>query len=131
MVAARIEEMEEFRKHGVYIKVPIKECMERTGKKPIGVRWVDINKGDHVSPEYRSRLVAKEIKMDKRSDLFAATPPIEALKMLLSAAVTEGNGYKKGEQGTGNENIIYRCTKGVFPGRRDQRGICRITRGGL
>ena len=50
VVAARIEEMEEFRKHGVYIKVPIKECMERTGKKPIGVRWVDINKGDHVSP---------------------------------------------------------------------------------
>ena len=50
VVTARIEEMEEFRKHGVYVKVPIKECMERTGKKPIGVRWVDINKGDHVSP---------------------------------------------------------------------------------
>ena len=98
VVAARIEEMEEFRKHGVYIKVPIKECMERTGKKPIGVRWVDINKGDEVNPEYRSRLVAKEIKINKRDDLFAATPPIEALKMLLSAAVTEGKGYRKGNR---------------------------------
>ena len=44
---------------------------------------------------YRSRLVAKEIKTDKRTDLYAATPPLEALKMLLSLAVTEGVGYKK------------------------------------
>ena len=30
---------------------------------------------------YRSRWVAQEIKMDKREDLFAATPPIEAKKI--------------------------------------------------
>ena len=93
VVAARAEEMEEFRKHGVYKKVPIKECMDRTGKKPLKIRWVDVNKGDDVTPEYRSRLVAKEIKIDKRFDLFAATPPLEAKKLLFSMAVTEGIGY--------------------------------------
>ena len=57
-----------------------KECWEATGKGPIGVRWVDINKGDEDRPEYRSRLVAKELKTDKREDLFAATPPLEAAR---------------------------------------------------
>jgi len=56
---ARKEEMTEFAKHKVYDKVPIKLCYDRTGTKPIGVRWVDINKGDDKNPKYRSRLVAK------------------------------------------------------------------------
>ena len=94
--AARDEEMVEVRKHHLYSKVPLKECWERTGKDPIGVRWVDVNKGDNVHPEYRSRLVAKEIKANKREDLFAATPPLEAQKILLSMAVTEGIGYQPG-----------------------------------
>ena len=38
--------MDEFRKHEVYVKVPIAKCWGKTGKKPIGVRWVDNNKGD-------------------------------------------------------------------------------------
>ena len=48
--AARTEEMAEFGKHGVYVKVPIAECREKTGKDPIGTRWVDINKGDAENP---------------------------------------------------------------------------------
>ena len=38
--------------------------------------------------------MVKEIKKDKREDLFAATPPIEALRILFSLAVTQGVGYK-------------------------------------
>ena len=38
--------MEEFRKHGVYVKVPIEECIRSTGKKPVGSIRVDIYKGD-------------------------------------------------------------------------------------
>ena len=34
--------------------------MHTPQKAPIGIRWVDINKGDHVHPEYRSRIVAQE-----------------------------------------------------------------------
>ena len=40
-------------------------------------------------------------KKDKRDDLFAATPPLEALKILLSLAVTEGVGYIKGKEKKG------------------------------
>ena len=75
---------------GVYTKVPIEQCWERTGKKPIGVRWVIVNKGDDESPNIRARLVGKEIKTDNRLDMFAATPPLEAKKFLFSLAATGG-----------------------------------------
>ena len=78
----RRTEMEEVHKRSVYEKIPLKMCYDEAGKAPVGVRWVDINKGDVLNPDYRSRLVAKEIKRDKREDLFAATPPLEANKML-------------------------------------------------
>ena len=66
MNKARKEELEEFRKHQVYEKVPEEECWNMTGKKPIGTRWVDVNKGYEDNPEYRSRLVAKEINTGTR-----------------------------------------------------------------
>ena len=30
------------------------------GYKVVGTRWIDINKGDETTPNYRSRLVGKE-----------------------------------------------------------------------
>ena len=58
------------------------------------VRWVDNNKGDNKKPEIRCRIVAKDLKKgNKREDLFAATPPLEAKKALMSMAATEGIGY--------------------------------------
>ena len=81
----------------MYDKVPLAECWQSTGRAPVKVKWIDINKGDNVNHEYRSRLVAKEIKMDKRLDLFAATPPLEAKKLLFSAATTEGLGFAAGQ----------------------------------
>ena len=41
-------------------------------------------------------MVAKEINTNKREDLFAATPPLEAKKILFSMAATEGIGYQPG-----------------------------------
>jgi len=90
---ARDMEVGEIRKHKVYIKTPIKTCWDKTGKAPIKTRWIDINKGDKVHPDYRSRFVAKDFKDSKRFDLFAATPPLEALKLLLSAWMTKGIGW--------------------------------------
>ena len=55
-------------------------------------------------PEYRSRLVAKDINMNNREDLFAATPPFEASNMRLSLAMTEGIGYEKGKKGRGRND---------------------------
>ena len=76
--------MEEVRKHNVYDKVPIKECWETSGNEPVGAIWVDINTGDEENPECRSRRVTQYIPNSKRDDLFAATPPLEALNILLS-----------------------------------------------
>jgi len=133
---ARIEELAEFVKHKVYTKVPLARCYELTGRKPIGVRWVDVNKGDEVHPEYRSRLVAKEIKTHKRDDLFAATPPVEAKKMLFSLAVTEGFGFEKGKRAQGMKLDFIDVRRAYFhaPTRRkvfvelppedDQPGMC-------
>lgn len=50
----------------------------------ITTRWIDVNKGDAENPDYRSRLVGREIKKDQRPDLFAATPPLESLRMIMS-----------------------------------------------
>ena len=66
--------MVEFAKHGVYINVIVEECLSKTGAEPIGTRWVDINKGDKVHPEYRSRLVAQEIKGGQEGGLICGDP---------------------------------------------------------
>ena len=65
------------RKMEVWRKVRREECFQAIGRAPIKLRWADINKGDELHPKYRSRIVAKEIKIDNRPELFAATPPLE------------------------------------------------------
>ena len=52
----------------------------RNGWKIIPTRWIDINKGEESNPNYRSRFVAKESKTAGGDGLFAATPPLEALR---------------------------------------------------
>lgn len=73
-------------------KVPIEECYNKTGKSPMTVRWIDVNKGDTQNPNYRSRFVAREINTHKRDDLFAGTPPLEAFKSILSIAASGNKG---------------------------------------
>lgn len=89
---ARTGEIRVVTEMGLYEKVPIKQCHERTGNAPISVRCIDINKGDQEKPNYRSRLVAREIITCKRDDCFAATPPLEALQVILSMAATANRG---------------------------------------
>ncbi len=78
-ITARRTEMEYVKDMGVYTKVRKKSWM-----KVISTKWLDVNKGDVASPNYRARLVGREIKKDRRTDLFAATPPLESLRMVLS-----------------------------------------------
>ena len=96
---ARQGEVDELERLEVFDKVPIDECWRNTGKPPITARWLDINKGDDKDEVYRSRYVAREIKKkhggNERENLFAATPPLEALKLLLSNAVTNHEVGKK------------------------------------
>ena len=81
-IEARRLEIDFFRTMKVYKKVPRHRA---AGKKIITTRWIDINKGDSKSPNYRARLVGRELKLkDRRLDLFAATPPLESLRLLCS-----------------------------------------------
>ena len=80
-VEARRFEMQFFRRMKVYSKVPRSEAVIH-GCKVITTRWLDINKGDDVKPNLRARLVGRELKLDNRFDLFAATPPLEALRLI-------------------------------------------------
>ena len=78
--------------HGVYTKVDIEECWGNTGKAPIKTRLTNRNKGDKVHPEYRARWVAMELALGKkRDDLFAATPPLSAARIMVSIAASQKN----------------------------------------
>ena len=93
---ARRLEVEYIRNMGVYSRAPRVQA-HRSGKKVIPVRWIDVNKGDKANPDYRSRMVAKDIKhkWDVREELFAATPPLEAFRLVLSHAATVERGAKR------------------------------------
>mgnify|MGYP003320391562 CR=1 FL=1 len=88
---ARAEELGWVQKLHVWDRVP-RAAAHAARKRVVGVKWVDINKGDDDSPEIRSRLVAKELRAfapwASQDDLFAATPPASALALLLSEMVT-------------------------------------------
>ena len=78
---ARRLEIDFFKNMKVYEKVPRWRATE-AGGKVVTTRWIDITNGDLQNPNYRARLVGREMKMDKRLDLFAATPPLESLRMM-------------------------------------------------
>ena len=69
-------------------------AVKEQGLTPIGTRWVFTNKGDTEHPFIRARLVAQETKRTTNMDLtdtsmkFAATPPVEGFRFLLSSAMT-------------------------------------------
>ena len=75
-IEARRLELEFFRKMGVYAKVPRSMA---GNNKVITTRWIDTDKGDAENPNYRARLVGREIKTDERPDLFAGIPPVGKL----------------------------------------------------
>ena len=129
--AARKEELTFMEDWRVWDVVPVSWCWQATGKGPLGGRWVDINKGDSERPNVRCRYVAKDIAYKKSDDYFAAMPPLEALRMLLSFAAT---GRKEG--GGGRKVLVIDARKAhlhAVPGReiyvalppeRQQEGMC-------
>lgn len=85
---ARAVELDCFEDKDVWESVPVQERKNRAGRKPISVRWVDVNKGGDEHPNYRSRLVARDIRFKGDSATFAPTPPLEALNFVLSCAAS-------------------------------------------
>ena len=73
----------------------VKQCWERTGKAPIDTRWVETNKGDDENPDVRCRWVAKEFnRNDGQDGLFAATPQLQVMKLLLSTLASGSKGER-------------------------------------
>ena len=70
----------------------------RQGYKIVDTKWIDTNKGDDEHPVYRSRLVGKEFNTGQEEGLFASTPPLEALRWLISEAATIDRGHRKGNK---------------------------------
>ena len=62
VTVARQKELDFFEAEEVWTKRPVYEARRKTGKPPITVRWVDVNKGDNLNPDIRSRLVARQIR---------------------------------------------------------------------
>ena len=98
--AARREELAFMSDWKVWEEVSVQEWWNTTGKPPLGGKWVDVNKGDDQNPLVRSRYVAMEIakKTGKCVDFFAATPPLETLRLVLSRVASNrshGRGGRK------------------------------------
>ena len=64
--------------------VPLSDCWDNTGKRPIPTKWIDFDKGER----YRSRWVAKEFRDSSSEEWFAGTPPLEAMRAIISHATT-------------------------------------------
>ena len=107
---ARLKEMAYIQDKAVWKAIPRSEAT-RKGWKVIQTRWIDVNKGDRDRPNYRSRLVAKEFNDGTMHDgLFAATPPLEALRLLISEAAT----IRKGVEDTRKVIMINDVARAFF-----------------
>ena len=79
--------MKYLRDLGVYGKVDEKEAVAKYGITPVNTKWIDTDKAFDGEPmQIRSRMCAREFKSDDRPDLYAGTPPLEALKAIISIA---------------------------------------------
>ena len=95
VLAARRADVEYMRRLGVYEEATEEDCI-RDGCTPIPMRWIDTNKGDDRNENIRSRAVLQETR--RRSNLgsdgdvsqtFAATPPLEALRAMISLCMSQ------------------------------------------
>ena len=84
---ARTKEMGYIHEKKVWERMSRKRAIA-LGWKIVKTRWIDINKGDWENPNFRSRFVAKEFNDGVAEGLFASTPPLEALRFLISEAAT-------------------------------------------
>ena len=94
VMKARAKEMGYIRDKKVWKTIKRAEA-EKQGWRLIQTRWIDINKGDKDNPNYRSRFVGKEFNTGAGDGLFAATPPLEALRLLISESATRRKGGER------------------------------------
>ena len=82
-VKARKPAMVIFKRFGLYKKPP-RDVAKRLGCKVTTTKLLETNMGVESRPKYRCRLVGREVKYDRRLDLFSAPPRSETFKLLCS-----------------------------------------------
>ena len=86
---ARAKEPKYLRELGVYEKVDERTAVAQYSVTPVDTKWVDTDKAFEDEPmQIRSRIVAREFGSGDRPDLYAGTPPLEALKAIISIAAS-------------------------------------------
>ena len=91
---------------GVGVLEPVfRKDIAAEAAKAVSLRWVDTDKVDADRPNYRSRLVVREVKKaTKKSDvtsaaeLFSGIPPLEGVRALLSLFVSHSQEEAKGKR---------------------------------
>ena len=79
----------------VWIGVPLADALNDPDGKVIGSRWVNCNKNDINDPDVRCRLVAQEINLHHDDSFYAATPPLEAKRMIFSEWASTQDVYRQ------------------------------------
>lgn len=135
---AREEEMKWVKKQELWDVVDESQCWSETGKGPITLKWVDRNKSDDQKPNYRSRLVVREVKRATtplaEHESYSAMPPLEALKVLLSLMSskqfsTRGKRYKLGLIDISRAHFYGQSKRRVYctlPEGQEQAGKCAL-----
>ena len=77
---------------------------------------MDVDKGDTSRPDYIRIFVAKEINTGYEEGLFASTPPLEALRWLLSEAATVEEAHRQ----EGKVVLISDVSRAFFRSTGDQ-----------
>ena len=65
VLGARSKELLFFHSNPLWLKFPEAQARAATGRPAISVRWADVNKGDGLCPNCRSRLAARQIKAQR------------------------------------------------------------------
>ena len=105
--AARQEELQIFRQRRVYDVVP--RSRVPPGKRVIGVRWVETDKGVAGSPKIRSRLVCQEFAFgNATAEMFAPTPPLSATRYVVSDLAS------RSKHGPGDHRLMLLDFKRAF-----------------
>ena len=62
VIDARLNEIDDLIKMGVWELTPLSQCVAKTHRRPIRGRLVDVNKGDDMFESYRSTSVARQVR---------------------------------------------------------------------
>ena len=87
---ARQAEIDYFKNMQVCTQVPRTDA-KRSGGEISYTRWIDVNKNDEKRSDYISRSVGKGTRRGTDDSLYAAAPPLEGLRTIISYAATCGD----------------------------------------